>query len=60
MSDIDYTFEYLTISKKFVTDFDKYYSSHKKSILKQVIRNIETKYNIKVIKTDNIYGRTDS
>ena len=50
MSDSDYTFEFLSISKDYVKAFDFNYKLQKEEILKEVIRIIEEKYNIKINK----------
>lgn len=50
MSDTEYTFEFLSVSKDFVKGFDINYKSQKEHILKQLIELIQEKYNIKINK----------
>lgn len=51
MSDTtEYTFEFLSVSKDFVKEFDINYQSQKEHILKQLIDIIQEKYNIKINK----------
>ena len=50
MSDSDYTFEFLSISKDFVKTFDFNYKLQKDKIVKEVIHIIEEKYNLKINK----------
>ena len=52
MSDTEYTFEHITVSKDLIQTFDINYKHHQKEFLKQLITQIETKYNIRIIKKD--------
>tara|TARA_B100001094_G_scaffold288477_1_gene304723 strand:+ start:1185 stop:1343 length:159 start_codon:yes stop_codon:yes gene_type:complete len=52
MSDTDYTFEFLSVSKDFLKELDINYQTQKQSILKQLIELIEEKYNIKINKNN--------
>lgn len=51
-SETDYTYEYLTVSKDFVKQLDHNYQIHKEEIIKQLVKKIEQKYNIKIIKKE--------
>jgi len=50
MSDTEYTFEHITVSKDFIKEFDINYKHHHTEFMKQLITQIETKYNIKITK----------
>ena len=52
MSEIEYTFEHITVSKDFIQTFDINYRYHQKEFMKQLITQIEKKHNIKIIKKD--------
>jgi len=46
----EYTFEHITVSKDFIKGFDINYKHHRKEFMKQLVSQIETKYNIKITK----------
>ena len=50
MSDTEYTFEFISISKDFVKEFHLNYKIQKDKAIQEIIKNIEKKYNIKINK----------